>query len=192
MVDKFKNKYRIPSARLQNWDYGANGAYFITICTKNKIHFFGEIADEGMQMNEIGKLAEEFGGEIPSHFLFAELDAFVVMPNHIHGIVIIRTDAIHRVSNGISGGDGDTDAMNRVSTGVGGFAGNKNPMIHENISRIVRWYKGRCTFEIRKTHADFEWQTRFHEHIIRTGDSFERIREYVEKNPLNWEDDRFR
>lgn len=64
-------------------------------------------------------------------------------------------------------------------------------MIHENISRIIRWHKGRCTFEIRKIRADFEWQSRFHDHIIRDGGSFERIRNYIKNNPMNWKGDRF-
>ena len=89
MPDKFQGKYRIASARLQSWDYGANGAYFITICTKNRKHFFGEIENHQMILNDIGKLAEKYWIEIPSHFPFIELGNFVVMPNHTHGILII-------------------------------------------------------------------------------------------------------
>ncbi|MBK7158885.1 MAG: hypothetical protein IPH77_10055 [Ignavibacteria bacterium] len=70
---KFKNKYRIPSARLQSWDYGKNGSYFITICTKNREHFFGEIFNEKMHFNEIGKIADKYWKEIPIHFPFIEL-----------------------------------------------------------------------------------------------------------------------
>ena len=88
-MEKFKNKYRIPSTRLQSWDYGANGAYFITICTQNREHFFGEISDEKMQLNDLGQLAENYWMEIPSHFPFIELGNFVVMPNHTHGILMI-------------------------------------------------------------------------------------------------------
>jgi putative transposase len=73
----------------------------------------------------------------------------------------------------------------------GGFAGNKNPMLHDNISRIIRWYKGRCSFEMHKTHADFAWQSLFHDHIIRNSAEFERIQNYIAKNPHNWKEDRF-
>jgi len=86
---KFRNKYRIPSNRLKNWDYGSNSAYFITICTKNREHFFGEIQNGKMQLNELGKNAFQFWMEIPNHFPFIELGNFVVMPNHTHGILII-------------------------------------------------------------------------------------------------------
>ncbi|EKT3966110.1 transposase [Flavobacterium psychrophilum] len=90
MGDKFKNKYRIPSARLQSWDYSTNGPYFITICTKNRQHFFGEVINGTMNLNEIGLLAEQFWLEIPKHFTFVELGNFVIMPNHVHGILIIN------------------------------------------------------------------------------------------------------
>lgn len=76
MSDKYQNKYRIPSARLQSWDYGSNAAYFITICTQNREHYFGEIANHEMQLNEIGKLANQFWIEIPNHFPFVELGEY--------------------------------------------------------------------------------------------------------------------
>lgn len=90
MQNNFKNKYRIPSTRLQTWDYSKNGAYFITICTQNREHFFGNIQNGMMQLSEIGKLAERYWLEIPEHFPFVELGNFVVMPNHFHGILIIN------------------------------------------------------------------------------------------------------
>ena len=73
----------------------------------------------------------------------------------------------------------------------GGFAGEKNPMLNENLSRIVRWYKGRTTFEARKIHADFAWQTRFHDHIIRNETDYQNIAEYIVANPSRWLEDKF-
>ncbi len=99
MSDKFNNKYRISSARLQTWDYSSKGSYFITICTKNREHFFGEIIDSKMQLNETGKLAENYWKEIPVHFSFIELGNFVVMPNHVHGILIIHKNATENDGN---------------------------------------------------------------------------------------------
>jgi len=197
MSDKFKNKYRIPSARLQTWDYGNNGSYFITICTKNREHYFGKIVETPtteptMQLNAIGKLTEQYWMEIPNHFPFIELGNFVVMPNHIHGILIIdKPDTFVEtpVETRLIASHG---LIASLSTPTGGFAGDKNPMFHENISRICRWYKGRCSFEIRKLHADFEWQSRFHDHIILNAQSFERIQDYIANNPKNWKDDKFR
>ena len=83
---KFKNEFRTDSIRMQTWDYGKNAAYHVTICTKNKVHLFGQVVDENMQLNEWGVLVEKFWLEIPAHFSFVKLDEFVVMPNHVHGI----------------------------------------------------------------------------------------------------------
>ncbi len=86
------NKYR-NIIRLQNWNYGWNGDYFVTICTRYRVHFFGEIFKREMHLTEIGLLAKKFWSEIPDHFPFVHLGQFVVMPNHIHGIIIIRKPA---------------------------------------------------------------------------------------------------
>lgn len=88
-MDKFQNKFRIQSARLQNWDYGWNAPYFVTICTANRELFFGDVMDDIMNLSEIGKIANKYWLEIPEHFPFVKLDVHVVMPNHVHGIVII-------------------------------------------------------------------------------------------------------
>lgn len=85
MTDKFQNKYRVPSTRLQNWDYRWNGAYFITICTQNRNCFFGEIDNGKMQLLPVGIIADLLWHEIKNHAKNIELDAFVVMPNHVHG-----------------------------------------------------------------------------------------------------------
>jgi len=172
MSKKFLNKYRIPSARLQTWDYGNEGAYYITICTNGRKQYFGEITHGAMILNGKGKMAERFWKEIPEHFPFIELDNFVIMPNHVQGILIInREDRRY--------------AINRVS---GGVTGNKNPMFHRNISRIIRWYKGRCSFEIKKICPVFAWQPRFYDHIIRDAADRERIRNYITYNPANWKE----
>ena len=89
MDKKYNNKYRIPSARLQTWDYGWNAAYFVTICTHNRQNFFGEISDGSIHLSEIGKIAHTYWNEIPEHFPSIELAEFIAMPNHIHGIIII-------------------------------------------------------------------------------------------------------
>ena len=90
--EKFRGKYRVPSSRLRNYDYGRNGAYFVTIVTKNRQNFFGEFQNGKMVLSEMGKMAKKYWYEIPRHFPFVRLDAFVVMPNHIHGILWIVRD----------------------------------------------------------------------------------------------------
>ena len=89
MMEKFNGKYRIPSARWAAWNYGSNGAYFVTICTANHAHYFGKITNNEMVPTPLGRAEVDFWNEIPAHFPFVELDAFVVMPNHVHGIIII-------------------------------------------------------------------------------------------------------
>lgn len=208
MQNKFQNKYRIPSARLQTWDYANNGAYFITICTQNREHFFGNIKNGIMQLSEIGKLAAQFWYEIPNHFSMVELGNFVVMPNHVHGILImnhpVETRLIASDNNNetideirLNASDNENSNINETRSiasledGTGGFSGNKNPMLNDNISKIVRWYKGRCSFECRKFNPNFGWQSRFHDHIIRNSESFEKIQHYIEQNPSKWKEDTF-
>ena len=199
MQNKFQNKYRIPSARLQTWDYANNGAYFITICTQNREHFFGNIKNGIMQLSEIGKLAAQFWYEIPNHFSMVELGNFVVMPNQVHGILIVNNIANSVVETRFITSDNDDKNNNINETrliaslqgGTARFSGNKNPMLNDNISKIVRRYKGRCSFECKKINPNFAWQSRFHDHIIRNSKSFENIQNYIEQNPLKWKEDTF-
>lgn len=111
MSEKFQNKYRIPSARLQNWDYGWNAKYFVTICTKNREHFFGEIRDGEMQLSEIGKLVKlEWLKTLKIRpDMHLELGPFVVMPNHVHTIITIGENNYNIANSG-------RDSMHRVST----------------------------------------------------------------------------
>ena len=179
MSDKYKGIYRTQSFRLLNWDYSSEGTYFITICTQNKEQFFGEIEDNVMKLSILGELAEKYWLEIPNQFSFVHLGQFVVMPNHLHGLLIIRKF------------DYNLNKENNEEDINGGFSGIKNPMFHQNISRVIRWYKGRCSFEIRKINADFKWQKLFHDQIIRDSNSFLNHRKYIIDNPANWEEDSF-
>lgn len=213
-MEKFRNKYRIASTRLQNWDYGSNAMYFVTICTQGRECYFGNVVDKEMIFSDIGTIAHECWQEIPTHFPYILLGEYKIMPNHVHGIIVIDKPANDEMigDDGRDGGGRDTDggrdgrdAINRVSTAKttpqplssddhshsGGFAGNKNPMLNDNLSRIIRWYKGRVSFESRNIHADFAWQPRFHDHIIRNGESFQRISDYIRNNPSKWTDDKF-
>jgi putative transposase len=182
-MDKFKNKYRIPSARLEKWNYEQNGAYFITICTQNKEHYFGNVIDGIMNLSEMGLVVQEQWLNIPNLFPFVSLDSFVIMPNHIHGILYIdkkHKDICHE--NPIN----SDEEINK-----GGITKDKNPMLNLNLSRIIRWFKGRTSYEIRKIHADFQWQPRFHDHIIKNHRTYKIIVNYINNNPSNWQKDKF-
>ena len=108
---KYNNKYSIPSNRLQNWDYRWDAIYFVTICTKDRNHCFGEITDGKMQLSPVGVIADVLWYELKNHFDNIELDTFIVMPNHIHGIIAINND-----KNGGNGPNNGRDNACVVST----------------------------------------------------------------------------
>jgi REP element-mobilizing transposase RayT len=205
-MNKFNNKYRIPSARAQWWDYRRAGAYFITICTQNRVHYFGEIENGQMRLSGMGVIADVLWHEIPHHSPLVKLGAFVVMPNPIHGILVL-TEPAPVVDDG--GGDVDRDVASRrdvacnVSTDTGALTTTTPPTTAKNefmsnispksnsISAIVRSYKSAVTKHAHRLGFDFAWQTRFHDHIIRNDESFENISHYIINNPANWQEDKF-
>lgn len=201
MSELYKNKYRIKSSRHPTWDYASNGYYFVTICTKNKESFFGDIVNEKIELNRVGKIVEKYWGEIPKHFSNIKLDEFVIMPNHLHGIIVIENDdnrdlKIKQRSGVLNGCKPcGRDAINRVSTLTdgGGVTGIYNPMGQKSLGEIIRWYKGRCSFEIRKNIQEklFAWQPRFYDHIIQKPQELFEIQKYIQENPLKWHLDKY-
>jgi putative transposase len=197
---KFKNKYRIESIRKPSWDYGSNAAYFITICTNNREHFFGEIVDGQMNLNQIGQFAHNFWLEIPEHYPFVLLNNFVIMPNHMHGILIInKPDGFMGNFDNVATPNFDNVAMPNfdiVATPNLGVAtisklppkrGGKNEKWKPNsVGSIINQYKRIVTINARKINADFAWQSRYYDSIIKNGLSFEIIKNYIAKNPAKW------
>lgn len=90
MMEEYHNKYCVKSARLKNWDYSSQGHYFVTICAKDRASYFGRVIGGIVELSDIGGAAQECWKNIPAHFPHVELDEFVVMPNHVHGIIIIK------------------------------------------------------------------------------------------------------
>ena len=204
-MKKFAGKYRIQTARAPWWDYANDGAYFVTICTAHRECCFGDVADGKMHFSTLGQIANNIWEEIPRQFPYAELGVYQVMPNHVHGIIVINgnsgRDAINRVSTPriaetnaptaeTTAPTAETDASNADET-PGGITGNNNPMLNDNLSRRLRWYKGRVTFECHQTDAKFGWQERFYDIIIRDTASYHRISEYIINNPAKWDTDKF-
>lgn len=191
-MEKWKGLYRIPSARASWWNYADEGAYFITVCTESRVHYFGQCKDGKMRLSIMGVIAQGLWYEIPNQFDYIRLGAFVVVPNHIHGILILETpdhDRDHvetRLIASLPSSKSPSDSSNG-----GGITGDKNPMLNDNISRVIRWYKARCTHDIRTIHADFGWQSRFWDNIIRDENAYLRISNYIQANPLNWDKDKF-
>ena len=192
-MDKFKNKYRIPSARLPHWDYRQAGAYFITICTHNREHYFGEIKNGRMQWSGVGIIAGVLWHQIPYHAQYVELGAFVVMPNHIHGIIIITNGNNDKNNNNNNNPVVETlhaTSLRRDTTPKNAQMSNISPKSN-SISVIVRSYKSAVSKHVHRLGFAFQWQSRFYDHIIRNDSSFERISNYIINNPANWQDDQF-
>lgn len=190
-MDRYKGKYRIPSARLSTWDYSSPGSYFITICTKNRNNFFGDIVEREMQMNAIGRIASTCWAEIPEHFRNTELDEFVVMPNHVHGIIMISESVIPINDPAIPINDpAIVETGHALSLRRQPHPRFRNPG-KNTISTMIGSFKSAVTKHSRPINPDFGWQSRFHDHIIRDGDSFNRIARYIRENPGNWKTDRF-
>ena len=154
------------SIRLRDYDYSQAGAYFVTICTHNHECLFGEIADGVMMLNASGRIAAQCWREIPSHFPHSALDEWVIMPNHLHGIVIL-TDTV--------GAKNFSPLQNGTSKTIGS---------------IVRGFKIGVTKWMRQ-HTDVHtvWQRNYWEHIIRDDADLHRIRQYICNNPARWEED---
>jgi REP element-mobilizing transposase RayT len=201
--EKFLNKYRIPSARLKHWDYRWGGAYLITICTKDRRPYFGKIEDGKMILSNLGVLADVCWHEIKNHHRNVELGEFVVMPNHIHGILILDDhpntgENDHANVNGNGGGNGgDGNGNDHANVETGHALSLQVPQrrfqnIGKNsISAMVGGYKAAVTKHANRLGLEFAWQTRFHDHIIRNAQAFETISLYIINNPMNWEKDKF-
>ena len=166
--------------RLGGYDYSQCGYYFVTICAQDMACFFGEIRNGIMGLNEIGCAAAECWREIPMHFPHVSLDEWVVMPNHVHGIVWIDHDRNCILDSHCR------DAPRRVST-----QNHFGPLIPNSISSIINHFKGNVTKWCRTHgHPDFARQPRFHDHIIRDDKSLYKIRRYIRENPMKWIRDR--
>jgi REP element-mobilizing transposase RayT len=188
--EKFRGKYRTRSIRLQKWYYGWNGDYYVTICLSQRKYLFGEVFSMVMQLSPLGKLAEKFWYEIPVHFPFVRLGAFVVMPNHIHGIIEIRKNKKFRMAeNGLDLQNGIHSPDHNKLQPIGKTRYQNQGK--NTLSSIIGSYKSAVTRNARKINPNFKWQPGFYEHIIRDKNDYHRISKYILNNPRNWRNDRF-
>lgn len=193
-MDKFQNKYRIPTNRLSGFDYGSNAFYFVTICTKNREHYFGEIITNNvephhnvephndvaliksnafkqmnhgasMRMTEIGEIAYQYWSEIPQHYPFVTVDEFVVMPNHVHGILYLNP-------------------INKTDWTPNKFGPQSN-----NLGAIIRGFKSSVKRYANQHNIEFEWQSRYHDSIIKDEKGYNAVKNYIINNPQNWKND---
>jgi putative transposase len=197
--EKYHHKYRISSIRLQNWDYGSPGLYFITICTHNRIHYFLEtqniaslqddsekpsstlktqniasLQDDSEKpsstlktqniasLTTIRRIAHQYWSEIPKHFPFVELDEFIIMPDHMHGVIFINKPDYFQWKTNIFG------------------------VQSQNLASIIRGYKAAVKKFAVMNNLSFQWQSRYYEHIVRSSNELKNINQYILNNPANW------
>ena len=193
MADKYLGIYRSETRRV-DWHGYNGGEYFVTICTKDRVHYFGEIANGEMQLSAIGQYTQEQFMNVATHYPYAQIPLWIVMPDHIHAIVIIDGKAIKYDAD--SPAANSTDAINRIATNsaggtnsaakAGGITGIHNPMITKCLGTIIRGTKARISHWAHQNNLSFGWQSNYHEHIIRDQNEMNRIADYIYENPQKW------
>ncbi len=146
------------------------GSYFVTICTRNREHFFGTIADAEMQLSDTGRIAHKEWLDTPTHRPHVELDVWTVMPDHVHAILHIHNVAANSLG-----------AVDKVGPNQFG------PLKPGSLQAVINGYKGAVTRQSRKAgRGDFGWQARYWDHVIRNERELSAIREYIIANPAKW------
>jgi putative transposase len=197
-MTQYKGQHRIESTRLSGWDYRNAGWYFITICTRDGCAFFGDVVDDSMRLSALGEAASRFWLEIPTHIPTVDTDAFVVMPNHIHGILAIESspasptvetlpvETLHTcpaLPLGRRKGATSLHVRSRPISALPPKVGSLGAIVRSYKSAVTNWAK-------LNGFARFAWQPRYWDHIIRHERSLVAIRRYICDNPLRWTLDR--
>lgn len=191
--------------RMKGYDYSQPGLYFITICCHDKKHLFGKIIDGQMVLNNAGQIAQKCWLEIPKHFPNVILHEFVIMPNHVHGIIEFTPTVGAKYFSPDNDDDtakhflpdNDNDISKNISTKINDNSGAKNisPLPKspsKTVGSVVRGFKIGVTKWMRKNTDVYDvWQRNYYENIIRNAQSYQRISKYIENNPAKWKDDRF-
>jgi REP element-mobilizing transposase RayT len=156
------------SIRLRGWDYARPAAYFVTLCLEGNEHLFGKVVECAMQLSAYGRMVAACWNDLPRHYPHVRLDAFVVMPNHVHGIIEI------------------------LNVGAGLKPAPTDVKKHHALSEIVRAFKtfsARRINRLRETAGKPLWQRNYYEHIVRNARELATIRDYIATNPVRWDTD---
>ena len=169
------------SIRLRGYDYSQPGSYYVPLCTQGKEHLFGQIVEGEMHPNERGDCVARCWKWLAQQYLYIDLDEWTVMPNHLHGIIVI-TD-----------GTGASRNAPTETCGIVGRGGSRTaPTKRKPLGRLVGAFKTVSTDyinQLRGTPTRPLWQRDFYDHIIRNEDELNKIREYIRTNPLRWASD---
>ncbi len=185
------------SPRLKGFDYSSEGWYFVTICTKDRVHYFGEVVHGHMHLSDMGQVVHDYWQSIPEHFAHVILGEMVVMPNHVHGLI-----GLFYSSSSAAAAVRTLQCNVRTAAAADGDAAKDNRDKHKHLSRIspksgslshiIRTYKASCTHTIRQiTDKPFGWHGRYYDHIVRNQADLQRIENYIQNNPEAWSQDRF-
>lgn len=179
MHDPNDRRRKRRSIRLLEYDYSRAGAYFITICTRERECLFGNVVDGQMQLNEAGQIIQSVWDDLPQFYEGIELDAFVIMPNHVHGAIIIRTGvgAIHELPL-------------RSKASASAHIADRRRMLLSKIVGRLKMISAKQINALRQTPGSAFWQRNYYEHIVRDEESLNRIRQYIVDNPAQWDFDR--
>jgi putative transposase len=194
------NRPQRKSPRHPDANYAAEGSYFVTICTHNRAHLFGEIRDGKMNLSPAGEIAHKEIERVPGYWRgVVDVDTFVVMPNHVHMIVVLvgvadAENGVRHPTNPRVVGTAFLPSAPKTPPSVTSPPDNANSQTAPTLGTIVGSYKSGVT---RRIHRQINqphltvWQSRYHDHIIRNIDDYHRIRAYVLTNPTRWEKDTF-
>ena len=175
----FQNKFRIESSRIKDFDYSSPSWYYVTINTQNHVYSFGSVKNSKMILSDIGKIVNEEWLRTKKIRINIDLDHYVIMPNHFHGIIILNET-------------GNVETRRGVSLPYQNQNGNKfSKPITNSLSIIINQFKGSVKRWCNKNgHSSFKWQPLFYDHIIRNEKELYKIRKYIADNPLKWEIER--
>lgn len=201
-------KHRRRSIRLEGYDYSQPGTYFITICTQSKEYLFGDIVDGEMVLNEAGQMVQGVWDELPMHYPDIATDAFTIMPNHIHGIIIIQPSGVGPSSSTVGAGPRACPGGEAPSSNAGppspaaesphrgqpqGVAPTKTMSLPDVVHRFKTLTTKRYADGVKhngwKPFPGRLWQRNYWEHIVHNERELHRIREYIVNNPAKWESD---
>ena len=154
-------KHHRRSVRMRGYDYSRPGAYFITVCTHERESLFGEITNGVMHLNRMGLIVQRSWSDLPRHYPYVVLDAMVIMPNHLHGVMVLTEDG----------------KSTKPRHGL------------PEIVRAFKSYSARRVNALRRTPGLAVWQRSYYEHIVRDQEDWERIRGYIHINPQEWDRD---
>jgi REP element-mobilizing transposase RayT len=193
-----QDKHHRRSIRLKDFDYSNPGGYFVTICASNRKYLFGKIANSKMQLNKTGKMIKLVWNELPQNYPGVNTDIFVVMPNHIHGIIVLTPVGAGPCAcpgGGQPQGVVPTIPSTRASYDNGQPRGVAPTMllpdvVHRFKSLTATYYRHSLKQQGLRSFPNKLWQRNYYEHVIRNEEKLNLIREYVLNNPLQWLYDR--